>query len=96
MRLTVEEVYDKLVNDDKILTKEGRITFTLGDIDIVIRQKDVVGNIMQEWVEGWLNKNNVEYALYKNKDTRDDGPDWLSTVIDNYEKHYGVRLSVPR
>ena len=63
MRLTVEEVYDKLVNDDKILTKEGRITFTLGDIDIVIRQKDVVGNIMQEWVEGWLNKNNVEYAL---------------------------------
>ena len=236
MKLTVEEVYDKLVNDDKILTKEGRITFTLGDIDIVIRQKDVVGNIMQEWVEGWLNKNNVEYALndntqmppdfyldpndmkknlmeikafnykagpgfdiadfrmyeqeiaqkpwmldvtylifgyemsdegvvtikkiwkkkvwemsrpmksgekktiwpinlqikkgivqkirpakwygksskfrifdsmvdflsameetvYKNKDTRDDGPDWLSTVIDNYEKHYGVRLSVPR
>lgn len=66
MRLTVEKVYDKLVNDDKILTKEGRITFTLGDIDIVIRQKDVVGNIMQEWVEGWLNKNNVEYALNDN------------------------------
>lgn len=236
MRLTVEEVYDKLINDDRILTKEGRITFALGDIDIVIRQKDVVGNIMQEWVEGWLNKNNVEYALndntqmppdfyldpdnkknnlmeikafnykagpgfdiadfrmyeqeitqkpwmldvtylifgyemsdegvvtikkiwlkkvwemsrpmfsgekktiwpinlqikkgivqkirpakwygksskfrifdsmidflsameetvYKNKDTRDDGPDWLSTFIGNYEKHYGIRLSVPR
>lgn len=236
MRLTVEEIYDKLVNDDKILTKNGRITFTLGDIDIIVRQRDVVGNIMQEWVEGWLKRNNIEYALnnntqmppdfylnpndkkenlmeikafnykagpgfdiadfrmyeqeiaqkpwmldvtylifgyemsddgtvtikkvwknkvwemsrpmrsgknrtiwpinlqikkgsvqkirpakwygksskfsifnnkedflsameeavYKNKDTRDDGPEWLSTLIDNYEKHYGIRLSIPR
>lgn len=236
MKLTVEEIYDRLVNDDKILTKKGRITFTLGDIDIIVRQRDVVGNIMQEWVEGWLKKNDIEYALndntqmppdfylnpdnmkenlmeikafnykagpgfdiadfrmyeqeiaqkpwmldvtclifgyemsedgivtikkvwknkvwemsrpmssgtnktiwpinlqikkgtvhkirpakwygkstkfsifenkedflsameetvYKNKDTRDDGPEWLSTMIDNYEKHYGVRLSIPR
>lgn len=29
MKLTVEEIYDRLVNDDKILTKKGRITFTL-------------------------------------------------------------------
>ncbi len=236
MRLTVDEIYDRLVNDDKILTAKGCITFSLGDIDIVVRQKDVVGNIMQEWVEGWLRKNGIEYALndntqmppdfylnpddrktelmeikafnykagpgfdiadfrmyeqeiaqrpwmlhvtylifgyemsdegvvtskkvwknkvwemsrpmtsgekktvwpvnlqikkgtvhkirpakwygkstkfsvfenvedflsameetvYKNKDTRDDGPEWLSTVIDNYERHYGVRLSIPR
>ena len=236
MRLTVEEIYDRLVNDDKILTKKGQITFTLGDIDIIVRQRDVVGNIIQEWVEGWLKKNNIEYSLndntqmppgfylnpdnkkenlmeikafnykvgpgfdiadfrmyeqeiaqkpwmlhvtylifgyemseegvvtikkiwknkvwemsrpmksgsnktiwpinlqikkgtvhkirptkwygkspnfsifedkedflsameetvYKNKDTRDDGPEWLSTVIDNYEKHYGVRLPIPR
>ncbi|MFA6780340.1 MAG: NgoBV family restriction endonuclease, partial [Paludibacteraceae bacterium] len=61
MRLTAEEIYDRLVNDDKILTKKGRITFTLGDIDIIVRQRDVVGNIMQEWVEGWLKKNNIEY-----------------------------------
>lgn len=236
MRCTVEEIYNKLVNDDKILTQKGRITFSLGDIDIVVRQKDVVGNIMQEWIEGWLKKNGVEYALnnntqmppdfylkpeskteelmeikafnyksapgfdiadfrmyeqeiarkpwmldvtylifgyemsdegvvtikkiwnnkvwemsrpmrsgekktiwpinlqikkgtvhkirpakwygkaskfkifenkedflsameetvYKNKDTRDDDSEWLSTVIDNYEKHYGVKLTVPR
>ena len=56
MRLTVEEIYNRLVNDDKILTKKGRITFTLGNIDIIVRQRDVVGNIMQEWVEGWLKK----------------------------------------
>jgi len=66
MRLTAEQIYDKLVNDDKILTKEGRITFSLGNVDIVVRQRDVVGNIMQEWVEGWLRKNKVEYALNDN------------------------------
>lgn len=38
----------------------------------------------------------MEEAVYKNKDTRDDGPEWLSTLIDNYEKHYGIRLSIPR
>jgi hypothetical protein len=38
----------------------------------------------------------MEETVYKNKDTRDDGPEWLSTVIDNYEKHYGVKLSIPR
>ena len=59
MRLTVEEIYDRLVNDDRILTKKGCITFTLGDIDIIVRQRDVVGNIMQEWVEGWLKKKGI-------------------------------------
>ncbi len=236
MRLTVEEIYNKLINDDKILTKKGRITFSLGDIDIIVRQKDVVGNIMQEWVEGWMKKNDIEYALnnntqmppdfylnpedkteelmeikafnykaspgfdiadfrmyeqeivdkpwmlnvtylifgydmdkdgtvtikkvwinkvwemsrpmksgkkktiwpinlqikkgtvqkirpakwygksknfvifenmvdfisameetvYKNKDTHDDGPEWLATFIENYENHYGIRLTIPR
>ena len=63
MKLTVEQVYNKLVNDDEILTKKGQITFTLGDIDIIVKQRDVVGNIMQEWIEGWLKKNNIDYSL---------------------------------
>lgn len=66
MKLTVEEIYNKLINDDKILTKKGRITFSLGDINIIVRQRDVVGNIMQEWIEGWLKKNGIEYALNEN------------------------------
>lgn len=61
MKLTAEQVYDKLVNEDKILTLKGQIKFYLGDVNIVVKQKDVVGNIMQEWLEGWLKKNEVEY-----------------------------------
>lgn len=66
MKLTVDEVYDRLINDDKILTQKGRITFHLGDINIIVRQRDVVGNIMQEWVEGWLKQNHVDFAPSEN------------------------------
>mgnify|MGYP000798059117 CR=1 FL=1 len=61
MKLTAEEVYNKLVNDDKILEVKGQIRFYLGNVDIIVKQRDVVGNIMQEWLEGWLKKNGIEY-----------------------------------
>ncbi len=62
MKLTAEEVYDKLVCDDKILTQQGRITFQFSNVDIIVKQKDVVGNIMQEWLEGWLKTGDIEFA----------------------------------
>ena len=62
MKLTAEQIYDRLVNEDKILTLSGQIKFYLGDVNIIVKQKDVVGNIMQEWLEGWLKKNDIEYA----------------------------------
>lgn len=66
MRLTAQEVYDRLVNEDKILELEGQIKFFLGDVDIIVKQKDVVGNIIQEWLQGWLDKRGVEYAPSEN------------------------------
>ena len=35
MRLTAQEVYDKLVNEDGILQLEGQIKFYLGDVNII-------------------------------------------------------------
>lgn len=62
IRITAEQVYDHLLNIDKIKTVEGQIRFFLGDVNIIVRQKDVVGNIIQEWLEGWLRKNNIAFA----------------------------------
>ena len=47
-----------------------------------------------ECIEDFLSA--MEETVYKNKDTRDDGPEWLSTVISNYEKYYGKKLVIPR
>lgn len=84
MRLNAKQIYDKLVNDDRILEIKGQIRFYLGDVDIIVRQKDVVGNIIQEWLEGWLVKNGVEYALNSNTQMPPDfflNPDDLKTDL---------------
>lgn len=62
LKLTADEVYDRLLNVDKIKTVEGQIRFYLGNVSIIVRQKDVVGNIIQEWLEGWLRKNHIAFA----------------------------------
>ena len=66
MKLTAQEIYDQLIKEDKILELNGQIKFYLGDIDIIVKQKDVVGNIIQEWVLGWLEKRGIEYAPSRN------------------------------
>lgn len=48
INLSPKEIYDRLINTDKILTIQGLIRFYLGDVNITVRQKDVVGNIIQE------------------------------------------------
>ena len=54
------------MNEDKILEIRGQIKFFLGDVDIIVKQKDVVGNIIQEWLQGWLEKRGIEYYPSEN------------------------------
>ena len=61
MKLTAQEIYDKLINEDKIKTVKGQIRFHLGDVSIIVKKKDVVGNILQEWLEGWLVARGIEF-----------------------------------
>lgn len=66
MKLDALGVYKWLLEKDKIKELQGQIKFYLGDVDIVIKQKDVVGNIVQEWLQGWLEKRNIDYAVNDN------------------------------
>lgn len=66
VKLNSEQVFERLLNVDKIKTVEGQIRFFLGDVDIIVKQKDVVGNIIQEWLVGWLKKNNVAFDTNPN------------------------------
>lgn len=59
--LTANEIFNNLVNDDKILESNGRITFELGGVNIVVKQRDVVGNIIQEWLEGWMANKGIYF-----------------------------------
>ncbi len=66
MRKTAEEIYRELVDQDRIFELEGQIRFYLGDVNIVVKQKDVVGNIIQEWLEEWLKSKDIDYLPSEN------------------------------
>lgn len=83
MILTADEIYDRLVNDISTFTAKAPIAFAMGDTSITVRRPDTIEAIMQEWLEGWLKKNGIEYALndntqmppdfYLNPDDRKEG-----------------------
>ena len=35
MKLTAQQIVDKLINEDQILTQAGQITFFLGEVEII-------------------------------------------------------------
>lgn len=66
MKITPEQLFEKLNYDFRITEQTGNIQFNLGDVSIIVKRRDVVGNIMQEWLEGWLKKNGIEYLANPN------------------------------
>jgi NgoBV restriction endonuclease len=54
-------IYQKLMEDFDIKNAKGQITFNLNDISIIVRQNDVVGNILEEWVAKWMTENNIPH-----------------------------------
>lgn len=65
MKCTAKQVFEKLVKG-KITKERGQIVFHLAGTEIVVKQRDVVGIIIQEWLEGWLRDHNIEFATNPN------------------------------
>ena len=93
MKLTADQVYQKLLEDFKIYEVQGQIKFYLGDVDIIVKARDVVGNIMQEWLEGWLKKNDIEYSPNENTQMPPDVFLSLEVKAFNYEATPGFDIA---
>ena len=61
MKLTGTELYNKLVNEYKIIGEKGIINFSLKDLTISVETKDTIGNLLQEWLKAWLKKEEIEF-----------------------------------
>lgn len=93
IKMTAQEVYDRLINVDKIKTIKGQIRFSLADVGIVVKKRDIVGNVLQEWLEGWLTARNVDFIPNPNTqmppdiflNTQDMTKDWLEVKAFNRE-----------
>ena len=85
IKITAQQVYETLINEDKIFDIKGQIKFYLGDVNIIVKQKDVVGNIIQEWLQGWFEKRKVEFLPNENEVSFPDTEFWFYNVIINME-----------
>lgn len=72
--VSAEDIYNALVNEYQIINAKGYIHFTLKDYDIIVKQNNVVGNIIEEWLANWFDSKN--FATVHN--VGQDSPDfWL-------------------
>ncbi|WP_282125650.1 NgoBV family restriction endonuclease [Marinifilum flexuosum] len=66
MKLTAQELYDRLVNEYDVIGQVGGINFTLKDLTISIDTKDTVGNLLQEWLKAWFIHEGIDFEENEN------------------------------
>ena len=78
------ELYNKLMNDFGFKDSTGEIAFTLKDISIVVNQNNVVGNILEEWLDKWMTESGIPHKHNEGQcspdfwlNLEDDKNDWL-------------------
>ncbi len=99
--VTGQDIYNELINVDKIKSEIGQIKFNLGDVSIVVKRKDVVGNILQEWLEGWLVARNIDFMPNPNTqmppdiflNTQEQTKNWLEVKAFNREGSPGFDIA---
>ncbi|MBQ6776395.1 MAG: NgoBV family restriction endonuclease [Synergistaceae bacterium] len=89
--ITARELFRLLVFDYGIKSLIGHMKFQLGDISVAVRRRDVVGEVIQYWLERWLTKSRFDFApnpipqmppdIYLN--TEDFHKDWLEVKAFN-------------
>lgn len=80
---TPEEIVGFLVNPVdgiNVLEKKGTIRFNFAGLNMRVKRKDVIGNVIQEWFQKILDKNKIFNV--PNKDTQ-DFPDFFLKRSDD-------------
>jgi len=72
-KLTAQQLYDNLKDKANIIGKSGKINFSLLGVAIHVKTRNVVGDILQSWLEEWFIKNSIDYEI---KENSQDWPDF--------------------
>ena len=72
IKVTAKQLYDKLVNECELVGKKGAILFTLNDFPVQVTTKDTVGNMIQEWLKGWMEKEKLSFEVNPSSQTFPD------------------------
>jgi len=80
MKVTATELYQKLVDEYGIIGETGSIKFTVKDLSVLIKTKDSVGSLLQQWLKTWFIKNSIAFEENTNSQTF---PDFLLDKDDH-------------
>ncbi len=62
MKYTSKELYNKLVNEYKVVGEIGSVNFTLKDLTISVKFRETIENLIHSWLKAWLKESNVEFT----------------------------------
>lgn len=68
-------IYNQLRDDFRLKDAKGSITFKLRDFSINVRQNNVVGNILEEWLADWMTSRSIPH-IHNHKQASPDF--WLN------------------
>lgn len=63
MKVNAKQLLDLLTKKESIIGSKGKITFTLNELSTEIDDKNIIGNILQDWLEAWLSHNSIEFGF---------------------------------
>jgi hypothetical protein len=72
-KLTAREVYELLLAIP-IENQIGKIEFEMSNVKFSVKSKDIVGGVIQEWVENWLTRQKI---LFSKPENSQDWPDLI-------------------
>ena len=78
-----ERLYKALVEDFGIEGAQGMVKFQLRDFGITVNQNNIIGNILEEWLDKWMTSKGIVHV----HNERQESPDfWLNP--DNLESDW--------
>ena len=87
-----EKLYHILMNEHDFRNAKGSIKFILKDHEILVKQNNIVGNLIEEWLASWMQSKNIPHIynhgqsspdFWMNPENKND--DWmeLKSFYDN-------------
>jgi len=76
--LNAKRIYDLLIKEE-LIGSYGKIKFDLNGIELIVKERNVVGNIIQDWIGEWLKRNGISFEM---PDNTQDFPDFFLDVND--------------
>jgi NgoBV-like restriction endonuclease len=82
--MSPQQIYE-LLHTKKITSEIGNLTFNLAGVSFSVQTKDVVGGILQEWLENYLILNQVQFNKPSNSQ------DWPDLILLPQNEHLEVK-----